>query len=67
MGVDFFTEEGALRLKRKIEEYWNQQGKDVQIHLVRGEFVAALRSGRTDIRSNMKNGYPVSSVKDDLK
>ena len=58
MSGDFCTQEGAQRLKNKIEEYWRGQGYDVNIDLVESGFVPAMRSARTDVRSNMVNGMP---------
>lgn len=50
---------GASRLKQRIEEYWRERGLDVAIELVDVGFIPAMRSARTDIRSNMRNGLPV--------
>lgn len=58
MTNDFCTPDGAKRLKMKIEEYWKNRGFDVNINLVDAGFVPAMRSARTDVRSNMVNGMP---------
>lgn len=58
MNSDFCDQDGARKLKAKIEEYWAQRGFDVSISLVEAGFVAAMRSARTDVRSNMVNGMP---------
>lgn len=58
MNSDFCNQDGARRLKAKIEEYWTQRGFDVNINLVDAGFVPAMRSARTDVRSNMINGMP---------
>ena len=58
MASDFCTEHGAQRLKDKIEEYWRNRGFDVSIDLVDAGFIPAMRSARTDVRSNMVNGMP---------
>lgn len=58
MSGDWCTNDGAKRLKDKIENYWRDKGFDVDIDLVDAGFVAAMRSGRTDVRSNMVNGMP---------
>lgn len=58
MASDFCTEDGAKRLKMKIEEYWRNRGFDVNIDLVDAGFIPAMRSARTDVRSNMVNGMP---------
>ncbi|MBB36322.1 MAG: hypothetical protein CME88_08260 [Hirschia sp.] len=58
MTNDFCTPDGAKRLKMKIEEYWKNRGFDVNINLVDSGFVPAMRSARTDVRSNMVNGMP---------
>jgi hypothetical protein len=58
MNGDFCDNEGARKLKAKIEEYWTSRGFDVSINLVDAGFVPAMRSARTDVRSNMVNGMP---------
>ena len=55
---DWCDAEGARRLKEKICEYWTERGYEVDIDLVDAGFVAAMRSARTDVRSNMVNGMP---------
>lgn len=55
---DFCTREGALRLKERIESYWKERGHDVSIELMEAGFMPAMRSARTDVRSNMVNGMP---------
>jgi hypothetical protein len=55
---DFCTRDGALRLKERIEAYWRERGYDVNIELQEAGFMPALRSARTDVRSNMVNGMP---------
>lgn len=59
MNSDLCTFDGAKRLKTKIEEYWRERGYDINISLVEEGFVAAMRSSRTDIRSDMRNGMPL--------
>ncbi len=59
MNGDFCNTDGARRLKAKIEEYWTERGFDVSIDLVDAGFVPAMRSARTDVRSNMINGMPL--------
>jgi hypothetical protein len=58
MDHDFCNTEGARRLKQRIEEYWRERGYQVDIKLVEAGFVAAMRSARTDVRSDMVNGFP---------
>ena len=58
MNSDFCNQDGAQRLKAKIEEYWTTRGFDVNINLIDAGFVPAMRSARTDVRSNMVNGMP---------
>ncbi len=58
MNGDFCNQDGARKLKAKIEEYWMERGFDVSINLVEAGFVPAMRSARTDVRSNMVNGMP---------
>lgn len=58
MAGDWCTEEGARRLKQKIEAYWRERGYEVELSLVEAGFLPAMRSARTDVRSNMINGLP---------
>lgn len=67
MASDFCTEDGALRLKNKIEEYWKSRGFDVNIDLVDAGFIPAMRSARTDVRSNMINGMPTLGMGGSLR
>lgn len=55
---DWCNNDGARRLKDKIAEYWSDRGYDVEVDLVDAGFVPAMRSARTDVRSNMVNGMP---------
>jgi len=64
---DHCTKDGANRLKSMIESYWRRQGYDVNIELVSEGFVPAMRSGRTDLRSNMVNGMPRFSAEQDAR
>lgn len=65
MSGDFCTTDGARKLKDKIETYWRERGYDVDIDLVEAGFIAAMRSGRTDVRSNMVNGMPTRRERND--
>ena len=58
MNSDFCDNDGARKLKVKIEENWTSRGFDGSINLVEAGFVPAMRSARTDVRSNMVNGMP---------
>ena len=59
MDHDFCNSDGARRLKQRIEEHWQKEyGLKVDVKLVGAGFVAAMRSARTDVRSDMVNGYP---------
>lgn len=55
---DWCDEEGAKRLREKINAYWAERGYEVDVDLVEAGFVPAMRSARTDVRSNMVNGMP---------
>ncbi|MEM1104868.1 MAG: hypothetical protein AAGH87_00645 [Pseudomonadota bacterium] len=55
---DWCDNDGAQRLREKIREYWAERGYDVDVDLIDAGFVAAMRSARTDVRSNMVNGMP---------
>ncbi len=58
MNSDFCDEDGARKLKMKIEEYWVSRGFDVSINLIDAGFVPAMRSARTDVRSSRVIGRP---------
>ncbi|MCR6643869.1 MAG: hypothetical protein NVV62_04760 [Terricaulis sp.] len=58
MDHDFCNVDGARRLKQRIEEYWRERGYNVDVKLIEAGFVAAMRSARTDVRSDMVNGMP---------
>lgn len=55
---DWCTGDGATRLKSKIEAYWRERGYDVDVKLIEAGFLPAMRSARTDVRSDMVNGLP---------
>jgi hypothetical protein len=55
---DWCDEEGAKRLREKINAYWIERGFEVDVNLIDAGFVPAMRSARTDVRSNMVNGMP---------
>lgn len=59
MANDLCDTQGAYQLKQRIEAYWRERGYDVVIDLVEAGFTPAMRSARTDVRSNMINGMPV--------
>jgi len=61
METDFCNVDGARRLKQRIEEYWKDKGYNVDVKLIEAPFVAAMRSARTDVRSDMVNGFPRKS------
>jgi hypothetical protein len=61
MDTDFCNVDGARRLKSRIEDYWRERGFQVDVKLVEAPFVAAMRSARTDVRSDMVNGFPKKS------
>lgn len=56
---DLCTPQGAERLKAWIEAYWRDRGYDVTCTIHDEPFVTAMRSGRADVRSDMRNGMPV--------
>lgn len=55
---DWCDEDGAKRLREKINAYWAERGYEVDVDLIEAGFVPAMRSARTDVRSNMVNGMP---------
>ncbi len=65
MDYDFCSADGARRLKQRIEDYWRERGYAVDVKLVEAGFVAAMRSARTDVRSNMVNGFPTHKDEED--
>lgn len=62
---DWCDEEGAKRLREKISAYWEERGYEVDVDLVDAGFVPAMRSARTDVRSNMVNGMPRRRIASD--
>lgn len=58
METDYCSADGAKRLKSRIEEYWRERGYEISVDLVEAGFVAAMRSARTDLRSDLVNGLP---------
>jgi len=67
---DWCNTEGAKRLREKIREYWAERGYDVDVDLVDAGFVPAMRSARTDLRSNMVNGMPrrrIAKTQDEVR
>ena len=52
-----------MALKEKIEAYWRERGQDVMIALHNVGFHPAIRAARYDVRSDMVNGMPRSSLK----
>ncbi|GLK50748.1 MAG: phosphoglycolate phosphatase [Oceanicaulis sp.] len=64
MSNDLCTPEGARRLKARIEAYWAERGYDVSVDLVEAGFMPAMRSARTDVRSNLVNGMPTRPAND---
>ncbi|HVY83872.1 MAG TPA: hypothetical protein VG943_01970 [Caulobacterales bacterium] len=65
MDHDFCNADGARRLKQRIEEYWRERGYAVDVKLVEAGFVPAMRSARTDVRSDMVNGFPARKTSND--
>lgn len=51
---------GAQRLKARIEAYWAERGRHVQIRIEPKGFTSQMRAVRFDVRSDMRNGMPVS-------
>jgi hypothetical protein len=56
---DFCGRLGAAALKAKIEAYWRERGYAVEVSTHNTGFHPTMRSARTDVRSNMRNGYPI--------
>lgn len=67
MNNDYCNADGARRLKERIEQYWADRGYQVNIDLVDAGFVPAMRSARTDVRSNMVNGVPQRRAADESR
>ena len=58
MNSEWCDNDGASRLKQRIEAYWRDRGFDVDVNLVDAGFTASMRSARIDVRSDMVNGMP---------
>lgn len=55
---NFCNYAGATRLKRRIDEFWRERGYTVDVKLQEAGSAEAVRSRRTDVRSDMFNGLP---------
>ena len=55
---DLCSERGAEILKQRIEAYWAERGKVVNVSLQSMSFNPKMRSTRTDIRSDIQDGWP---------
>jgi len=64
---DYCDKDGAERIKLKIKEYWESRGYEVDVDLINSGFVAAMRSARTDVRSDMVNGMPRRRVPSEVR
>jgi hypothetical protein len=60
--INYCNLDGAMLLKQQIEDYWRDRGRAVNVTLHGVGFVAAMRFARTDVRSDMRNGYPVAAL-----
>ncbi|MEM8987577.1 MAG: phosphoglycolate phosphatase [Pseudomonadota bacterium] len=58
MTRDYCDRDGAQHLQQKITDFWRKRGFDVDVQLVSEGFVPAMRSARTDVRSDLINGMP---------
>ncbi|MEM8935766.1 MAG: phosphoglycolate phosphatase [Pseudomonadota bacterium] len=59
---DLCTRDGANHLASRIQDFWRKRGFDVIVEMRECGFVPTMRSGRTDVRSDMINGMPVRSI-----
>lgn len=59
---DWCDEPGAIALKAQIEAYWRERGGLVTVKLVQAGFLAAMRRGRYDLRSDLVNGAPTRRI-----
>jgi len=59
---DASSKDGALRLKGKIENYWRDRGFPVCVTVHHVGFLASMRSARSDLRSDMRNGFPQAAL-----
>ena len=48
-------------------KYWRDRGYAVDVKLIEAGFVAAMRSARTDVRSDMVNGFPTKRQDDEIR
>ncbi|MGF1462641.1 MAG: phosphoglycolate phosphatase [Maricaulaceae bacterium] len=65
--TDWCTPDGARRLQQRIESYWRERGYEVSITLIDAGFMPAMRSARTDVRSDMVNGLPSRRIANDSR
>ncbi len=64
---DYCNNAGAECIKEKIINVWANDGLGVDIMLIKAGFTPALRSARTDVRSDMINGLPRSMLSSNIK
>jgi hypothetical protein len=57
--------QGAEYLARKIERYWADQGYAVDVKIKRAGFDDAARGCRYDVRSNLKNALPITTMREE--
>lgn len=57
---NFSNDIGAKELKATIEDFWREKGHKVKVDIVRAGFHPTIREARSDVRSDMINGYPRS-------
>ena len=58
MNSEWCDNDGAQRLKQRIEAYWRERGYDVDVALVDAGFTPSMRTARIAVRSDMVNGMP---------
>lgn len=58
---EWCTRKGAEALKAKIEAYWQEKGRPVQVWIEPRGFAVSLRGSHYVVRSDLVGGLPTAS------
>lgn len=54
----YSTKKGAEVLKKRIEDFWKEQGYIVNVQIIQKEFNVKMRLARFELKSDLLNGRP---------
>ncbi len=57
------TRQKAIDLLAKIQNYWREQGYDVQGAIIEGDYNERLRSKVYEVRTNLVGGKPPANAR----